>query len=96
MIWSIIWYYLLALFTTADVITTRIAIALGAHEANPVLNPVVDNLTVIKLSFLLVAIAIIYFTEKHSEGNGWLPAAGGTMVTFTAVVSNIVWIASAL
>jgi hypothetical protein len=96
MIWAAIWYWLLAVFTAADVVTTERAIALGAHEINPVMAPIVDNLILVKMAFLLVAAAIIIYTEGTWKGSGWKPACAGACVAFVPVVSNLLWFASNL
>ena len=88
MIWAVIWYYLHGLFTIADIITTKIALASGYHEANPFMVPVVDNLIGIKFAFLLVTIVLIYFTERTAENHGWVIPASGCCVTFAAVLSS--------
>lgn len=94
MIWAVIWYGLLAVMTTADILTTKIALAMGMHEINPFLAPVVQHIVLIKFAFLLVTIGIILWMEKTKKGSGWLAPAGGTCVTFVAVVSNITVLAS--
>ena len=38
MLWAVIWYWLFGIFTVADIITTKIALAIGMHEVNPVLS----------------------------------------------------------
>ena len=90
MIWSVIWYYLLAVFTAADIITTKLALMLGGREINPFLVNSVEYITEIKLLFLFVVIGIVVVTERTHKGHGWIPVAAGTCVTCVAVLSNIV------
>ncbi len=89
MIWSVIWYWLLAVFTLADIITTRICIALGGHEANPFMAGYVDQIVEVKIGYLCLMAVIMAGSERMHKGSGWLPVAGGSCITFTAVLSNI-------
>ena len=89
MIWSVIWYYLLAIFTAADIITTKIALAIGMHEKSPTMSLMIDHLVELKFAFLLLTIGVILLTEKTKEGDGWTIPASGAMVTFAAVTWNI-------
>lgn len=89
MIWSVIWFWLLGIFTAADIITTKIALAIGMHEKSPTMSLMIDHLVELKFAFLLLTIVVIILTEKTKEGAGWVIPASGTMVTFTAVVWNI-------
>jgi hypothetical protein len=91
MIWAVIWYWLLAVFTGADVITTTVAISRGAHEVNPFLAPVIEYLVPIKLAFLLGVIGLVAWIERDNPGHGWLVPAGASCVTVTAVVSNLLF-----
>ena len=93
MIWAVIWYWLLAVFTAADVITTEYAITKGLHEANPFMAGLIDNIFEVKMGFLLLMIIVVVYVERHKEGHGWIPLAGCACVTFIAVVSNIIQIA---
>ena len=90
MIWAVIWYWLLGIFTVADIITTKIALSLGGREVNPFMAPVVEHIVAVKFLFLLGMIVAIFLVERSSKGDGWLPAAGSACVTFAAVVSNII------
>ncbi len=90
MIWSVIWYWLLALFTISDIITTRICLALGGHEANPFMAGFVDNIVEVKLAYLCLMALVMVGAERMKEGSGWIPVAGGSCITFTAVLSNII------
>ena len=90
MIWSVIWYYILAAFTAADIITTKMALMLGGREVNPFLINSVDHITEIKIGFMLLVIGIVIVTERSHKGSGWIPVAAGTIVTFAAVLSNII------
>lgn len=90
MIWVVIWYYLLAVFTAADIITTKIALALGGREVNPFLINSVEHITEIKIAFMVLVIGIVIVTERSHKGHGWIPVAAGTCVTCVAVLSNIV------
>jgi hypothetical protein len=92
MIWSVIWYYLLALFTAADVITTKIALQIGLHEANPFMMGLTNHIVEVKFVFLILVIVMVTFMESRSEDSSWPPVAGGACVTFIAVVSNIIQI----
>lgn len=92
MIWSVIWYYLLAVFTAADIITTKMALMLGGREVNPFLINSVDHITEIKIGFMLLVIGIVVITEHSHKGHGWIPVAAGTCVTCVAVLSNIITI----
>ena len=87
--WSIIWYWLLAIFTFSDIVTTKILLAFGAHEGNPVMAALMDYLVEIKLGYLILMIGVILVVERHHRGNGWVPAALGACITFAAVISNI-------
>ena len=89
MIWSVIWYWLLGIFTAADIITTKIALSIGMHEKSPTMSLMIDHLVELKFAFLLLTIGMIVLTERTKEGAGWTIPAAGTMVTFTAVVWNI-------
>lgn len=94
MIWSVIWYWLLAVFTAADIITTKIGLALGAHEANPILAPVVDHLVEVKFAALIICIVLAYQVEKSHPEKSWIPIAAGACMTFTAVIWNITRLAA--
>lgn len=96
MIWAVIWYWLLGVFTAADIITTRIALAVGFHEANPFMAPFVGNMVEMKLLFLLLTIGITYATERNAKGDGWMIPASGCCVTSGAVISNIMHLAPVL
>jgi len=89
MIWSVIWFWLLGIFTTADIITTKIALALGMQEKSPTMSLMIDHLVELKFTFLIVTIVIIILTERTKEGAGWTIPASGAVVTFIAVVWNI-------
>jgi hypothetical protein len=93
MIWAVIWYYLLAVFTAADVITTKIALANGAKEVNPFMAGLTDHIVEVKFVFLILVIIMVAFMESRSKDSSWPPVAGGACVTFVAVVSNIIQIA---
>ena len=101
MIWAVIWYYLLAVFTAADIITTKLIIILGGHEWNPYMARVLDHFFEIKIVFLLVMIVLIVCAEivlsklGHGDG-GWAPAASAACATFGCVLSNIIQIAMAI
>lgn len=90
MIWAAIWYWLLVIFTAADIITTKIWLAHGAVEANPFLAPVIDHIIPIKIGFLLIMAAVVVSVERSSKGCGWLPVASASAVTFVAVVNNLI------
>jgi hypothetical protein len=60
MIWSFIWYWLLTIFSAADVITTHIGISHGAHEINPIMSLVLNNIIEVKILFLLVVAAVTF------------------------------------
>lgn len=94
MIWSFIWYWLLTIFTVSDVITTRMGISHGAHEVNPIMVLVLDHIIEVKILFLLIVAATILITERTHKGNGWVPVAGASCMTFAAVISNIFQISS--
>lgn len=96
MIWAVIWYWLLAVFTAADIITTKIALAVGMHEKSPTMSLVIGNLIEIKFAFLFLAIVLIVLTERTKEGCGWLPPAAGAIVTFSAVLWNITQLAGVI
>lgn len=96
MIWSVIWYWLLGIFTAADIITTKIALSIGMHEKSPTMSLMIDHLVELKFAFLLLTIGIIVLTERTKEGAGWTIPAAGAMVTFMAVTWNITQLAPAL
>lgn len=90
MIWAFIWYYLLGLFTAADIITTKIALASGMfHEANPMMAPVVEYIIEIKIVFLVMIMGVMLVAESKENGSGWLIPAGSACMTFIAVIWNI-------
>ena len=94
MIWSLIWYWLLTIFSAADVITTSMGISHGAHEVNPIMALVLDHIIEVKIMFLLIVAATIIVTERTHKGDGWVPVAGASCMTFAAVISNILQISS--
>jgi hypothetical protein len=96
MIWAVIWYYLLAVFTAADIITTKIALSVGMHEVNPFMAPLVDHIIEVKILFMLGMIVAVIIVEKTEKGSGWLPVAGSACVTCAAVTSNIIQISQVL
>jgi hypothetical protein len=89
MIWSLIWFWLLGIFTTADVITTKVALSMGFYEGNSVLSPSIAYLIPLKIAFLLFVIAVVVWVENRREGHGWIPVSGAACVTFAAVVWNM-------
>ena len=90
MIWSVIWYWLLGIFTAADIITTKIALSYnGLYEGNPLMAPFTDHIIEMKILVLLFSIAAIWLMEKISKGDGWVPVSLGTTFTSVVVVSNI-------
>ena len=90
MIWSAIWYYLLALFSIADVITTKITLATGRfEEVNPLMTPIVGDLLEIKITGLIVIALLVYISERSRKDSGWFALAIGSCVTFITVMSNI-------
>lgn len=90
MIWAAIWYWLLVAFTAADVITTRIALAMGMHEANPFMAPVIEHMILVKAAYLIGMVAAIWWFERVSTGDGWLAPCAATCVTSVAVTSNFI------
>lgn len=64
-------------------------LALGAHEANPIMALALNHIIEVKMVYLLVMIAAVLIIERHSKGSGWLPPAACTCVTFIATLSNI-------
>jgi hypothetical protein len=90
MIWAAIWYWLLVIFTAADIITTKIWLSHGAMEANPFMAPVIDHIIPIKIGFLLIMAVVVISVERSSKGYGWLPVASASAVTFIAVLNNII------
>ena len=89
MIWSLIWFWLLGIFTTADVITTKVALSLGFHEGNPFMAPLIDHIVPVKIALLVVMIGVIVWIERTHKGQGWVAPAGCACVTFAAVVWNV-------
>ena len=89
MIWSIIWYYLFALFTAADVITTQVALSMGMREVNPFMAAHIDYIIPIKIAVLLLMAGFIIHIERSHNGQGWLVPSGAACVTFAAVVWNV-------
>lgn len=90
MIWAVIWFWILAVFTAADVVTTKLWLARGATEANPVLAPVIEYLVPIKIAFLVVVAVVIITVERESRGDGWVPPAAASAITFVAVLNNVI------
>jgi hypothetical protein len=91
MIWAVLWFWLFADLTGADIITTTVAISLGAHEANPFLAPMIDYLIPIKFAGMLACIGIAVMTERIQKGSGWMVPAAASIVTLAAVVSNLMF-----
>lgn len=89
MIWAAIWYWLFTIFSIADIITTRIGLAVGLHEANPLMAPFIDSIIEMKLIVLFLAVAIVLVYEQINKGSGWFPLALGTCATAGGVISNI-------
>jgi hypothetical protein len=89
MIWSVIWFWLLGIFTTADIITTKVALSLGFREYNPFMAPVIDFIVPIKIGVLLFMIWVVWSVERTHKGHGWIPVSGAACVTFAAVVWNV-------
>ena len=89
MIWSLIWFWLLGIFTTADVITTKVALSMGFREGNPLMAPLVEHIVLVKIAFLLATIAVIALIERTHKGQGWIAPSGAACVTFAAVVWNV-------
>lgn len=89
MIWSFIWYWLLTIFSAADIITTRVAISRGAHEVNPIMAIFLGNIIEVKILFLLLVAGIIIWTERTNRGEGWVPVAGASCFTFIVAISNL-------
>lgn len=96
MLWAVIWYWLFGIFTVADIITTKIALAIGMHEVNPILSGNTDLIIPLKLIVMLAVIVLIILTEKTSNGSGWVIPASGTCVTMIAVLNNIIQLSSKL
>jgi hypothetical protein len=94
MIWSAVWYYLLALFSIADVITTKIAIATGHfEEVNPLMVPNVGNILEIKIIGLIVIALIVCISEYYRKDSGWFSLAIGSCAMFNVVLTNILKLA---
>lgn len=90
MIWSVIWYWLLGIFTAADIITTKIALSYdGLYEGNPLMAPFTDHIIEMKIIVLIISIIAILIMERISKGDGWVPVSLGTTFTSMIVVSNI-------
>jgi len=89
MIWAVMWYWLLIIFTAADVITSVVCASRGFNEANPLMSPFFDNIIEMKIIALALAALGVIVYEKMYRGNGWFPLALGTCATFTAVLNNI-------
>lgn len=96
MFWAVIWYWLFGIFTVADVITTKIALAIGMQEVNPILSENTDLIIPLKLAAMLAVIVLIVLTEKTDGGSGWLIPASGTCVTMIAVLNNIIQLSTKL
>lgn len=77
MIWAVIWYWLLAVFTAADIITTKIALSNGGREVNPFMVGLVDHIVEVKFVFLLLVMLMIIWMESRKENTAWIPVAGG-------------------
>jgi len=91
MIWSVIWYWLLLIFTAADIITTKIALSIGKpfYETNHLILPIVDHIVELKILVVVVVVSLAILYEKLYEGKGWVPLAIGSCFTFVIVLSNI-------
>ena len=83
------WYWILTIFTAADVVTTEMWLSRGYSEANPILAPVIEYLIPIKIAFLAVVAVVIILVERESSGGGWVPPAAASVITFAAVLNNI-------
>lgn len=94
MIWAIIWYWILGIFTVSDIITTTTAIQAGAHEVNPVMVALMDHLVAVKFAYLLAMIGVIVWMEKRYKGSGWTAPAGAACITSMAVISNVIQLGS--
>ncbi len=90
MIWAVIWYWLLAVFTAADIITTKIALMNGGKEVNPFMAGLTDHIVEVKFAFLILVMIMVVCMESRKENTAWVPVAGGATVTFIAVISNII------
>ena len=90
MFWSFIWYWLLTIFTVSDIITTKVGLASGGHEANPAMALIINNIIEVKLAYLVFMIGVILVVERFHRGSGWIPVAAGSCVTFVAVISNVI------
>lgn len=74
---------LLVWFQAADMVTTKIGLAVGAVEANPLLAPVIDTPIPWILKGLVVALASVLFCIKgRSSFFAWVMVAiSGVVVT---------------
>lgn len=90
MLWAVIWYWLFGIFTVADVITTKIGLACGFYEGNPLMRPLLDNIVEAKIFVMLLTMIMVLIYERHDEGNGWVPVAGVTVWTAAVVIQNVV------
>ena len=90
MIWSLIWFWLLGIFTTADIVLSRILMTSGFYEGNPLGVALITHspelIIPIKLS---VTIVMVLMVERLSKGNGWVPVSLAASESFAAVVWNV-------
>jgi hypothetical protein len=73
-----------------DMITTRIALAHGAHEANPILQPFGTWFWAPKLAIALAISAFMFFYPRHKAFAALSPLASGIMLTLVGVYMIVV------
>ena len=77
-----------AILSFLDLISTRIALDLGWHEANPIIAPVIQYFPLIKVSGIIIMIGMAVLQEKIKSGSGIIPPITGNIATGITVYSN--------
>lgn len=85
---------LAAMLQTADIITTKIALKMGAYEANPIMAPIVDKLThVILVKLLCVGlIGYLFYRSIRQNHIQFQVACLGHHIILMAVILNNLFI----
>jgi hypothetical protein len=96
MIWMIIWYWLLVVFSAADIVITNVALSIGTpyYESNFLIVPIVDHLVELKILVVIVVVAIAIGVEIMNEESGWVPISFASCCTFLIVMANFARILS--
>ena len=92
-------YLILVILLVGDVVTTTVALTLGAQEANPMMAGIVESPIThlfLKLGFAGIVVAIATQTDRILAGAGTCPVLAACLFYALPVISNSLWIRAAL